>query len=292
LLKGAALAASLYPNLALRPMCDLDLLVPADGLERAVQAVVELGYRRLVPEMAPGLDRQARYHVALSGGPQGQVSVELHWRLVAGEADWRSPPVEWFWRQTESWTMQQPDGRILSALQLRPTAHLLYLAAHLAFQHGGGSSRLGWLYDLHLILARRGDQLDWNALLEKAREFRWSAALGSALSRARDVLATPLPPDLLEKLAAGRDVESERAVAAGRSTGASRGARVYEELRALDWRGRARLALAILWPSPDYLRWRHRLRPAWLWPLGYPYRWGVIAFQLLGALLPKLLRRS
>ncbi len=31
--------------------------------------------------------------------------------------------------------------------------------------------------------------------------------------------------------------------------------------------------LAIAIPSPAYVRWRYKPRPAWLWPLCYPYRW-------------------
>ncbi|MFQ5344183.1 MAG: nucleotidyltransferase family protein, partial [Anaerolineae bacterium] len=51
LLKGAALANTLYPTPALRPLSDIDLLIPRQHLEPAVQAVKSLGYRQPYPEM-------------------------------------------------------------------------------------------------------------------------------------------------------------------------------------------------------------------------------------------------
>ena len=44
-------------------------------------------------------------------------------------------------------------------------------------------------------------------------------------------------------------------------------------LASLSWRARLRLLLVNVIPSPAYVRWRYKPRPAWLWPLCYSYRW-------------------
>jgi len=49
LLKGAILAENLYPNPALRPMSDLDILVPHDRVLDAREVLERLGYRALHP---------------------------------------------------------------------------------------------------------------------------------------------------------------------------------------------------------------------------------------------------
>ena len=145
LLKGAALGTSVYPDPALRPMNDLDLLVNRSALEMGVDAIRELGYTVEFPEhlgMAGWVDEALNHHIHLVGGPTQKLVVELHWSLVAGEADWRSPDLEWFWRESMPVVIPNTGDREAAmhagnqAQILSPTATLLYQAAHLVLQHG------------------------------------------------------------------------------------------------------------------------------------------------------------
>lgn len=290
LLKGAALASTLYSNIALRPMSDLDLLLPRGQMDVAIETLRSLGYSEFTPEMAPGLAEAVHYHAALHGGPHGKVGVELHWGLIAGEADWRSPSIDWFWSETEPWTFESPTAGRLEALQLKPTAHLLYLAAHLLLQHGSAHAQLVWYHDVHLMIRDWGSRLDWDVLRSRAREFRWTAALAGALEASREYFGTPLPEGFLESLVVEEDAAAERLVRS-KADPMTRGTRVWGELSSLDWRGRARLVRSILWPSPHYMRWRYAPRPTWLWPLCYPYRWGVVLLEAAGGLRRLLLGR-
>lgn len=262
-LKGAALATSLYPSIALRPLGDLDLLVPRRHLGMALRAVQSLGYCEAYPEMTPGLNRVVGHHVHLRGGPQQGVAVELHWSLVGGDSDWRSPPLDWFWEQTEERTV----------LQLTSTAHLLYLAAHLMLQHGGARARLLWYYDIHLLVSHWESRLDWDELLNRAREFRWAAALHAALQSARACFDTPVPDGFLETLAQTHDPQATRLVQRKADPLQTRAVGTWNVLMSLDWRARIHLALGTFCPGPAYMRWRYNPQPKWLWPLCYPYRW-------------------
>ncbi len=44
-------------------------------------------------------------------------------------------------------------------------------------------------------------------------------------------------------------------------------------------------------PQPAFIRWRYKPRPAWLWPLYYPYRWFDFLFDGLRTLLLLARRR-
>ena len=294
-LKGAALAATIYPSIALRPLGDVDLLVPRQHLEAVVQTLESQGYQPVSPEMSPGLNSAIGYHVSLRGGSQPSVTVEVHWGLVAGDADWRSPPIDWFWTQTEEWKGIREQGKKgkreqgsstfelfplstyslspLFALQLTPTAHLLYLAAHLMLQHGGARARLLWFYDLHLLLTRYADRLNWDELLGRAEAFRWTAALYAALRGTQERFDTPLPHGFLDALAQTDDHQASDLVQRKADFFQTRATGVWEALMCLGWRARFRLAWGVMCASPAYMRWRYKPRPAWLWPLCYPYRW-------------------
>ncbi len=295
-LKGADLAMTLYPSIALRPMCDLDLLVGRENLDEAVRRVGELGYRRISPEMASGHGRLTGHAVCLLGGPHDSVAVEVHWGLVAGDNDWRSPELDWFWEQTEEWKQdsqpvevsEQPgDHRFKlpgAFLHLKPEAHLLYLAAHLMFQHSSSEPRLIWLYDLHLLVSRFGSRINWEEILVRAREFRWAAPLLASLKETKACFPTPLPDRFLEKLAEGVDHREQKLLQHLSLPARRRGESGWDEITCLSWPARLRFAWNHFFPNPAYVRWRYNPKPKWLWPFCYPYRWGVIFAEGLLAL--------
>ena len=259
-------------------MTDVGILLSREHLESAVEALRFLGYGDLSPEMTPGLSRETHFQVALKGGPRGYVIVELHWRLVGGEGDWRSPRLDWFWEQVQPWKLQD-ERRPLSALQFRPTAHLLYLAAHLMLQHGGAKGRLLWAHDIHLLVKKCEHDVDWDELRVRAREYGWSPALRRALLRAQDIFDTSLPEGFLDALSADGAPKTRAAVENRAKPVQTRANAAWNRVRSLDWPRRLKLARSVLWPTPEYLCWRYSLRREWLWPLWYPYRWGLLSLE-------------
>ncbi len=271
-LKGAALASTLYADPGLRPMGDLDLLLRPEGLASALSTLRDLGYGPIFPEIGKGWNESVGHAVTFRGGPYGRVLVDLHSRLVAGEADWRSPPLTWIWDRMEHWKKPSP---LAGACGLSRTAQLLYLAAHLVLQHGAAEARLIWYYDLHL-LAQAADRIDWDELLRRAHELRWAAAVRVALEGCRRQLGTPFPERLLEELDRRVEPSARRVVATMMDPVQTRATQLWNQTRCLTWPARLRLLARHVFPSPAYLRWRYRFRSSWLWPLGYPYRWLVI----------------
>jgi len=294
-LKGAALAATLYPSIGLRPIGDLDLLVPKERLAEALARLEALGYVELYPEMAPGIEALASHHVHLQGGRDVHLAVELHWTfhwtLVGGKRDWRSSALTWFWTQTEPFVLAAPQsfnslapllpGTSAPVLTLTPTAHCLYLCAHLMFQHGEARSGLRWFYDIYLLVEREGQRIQWDEVVARAVEFRWAPAVYAALEGVRgrfcDLLNGEgnswLPPEVLEALAEASDLQPTWLVDRRVGSQRTRATGVVAVASSLSPRALLRFLLAIAIPSSAYMRWRYKPRPAWLWPLCYPYRW-------------------
>jgi hypothetical protein len=78
-LKGAYLAEAVYDDGALRPMSDLDLLVPVEALSATEQLLVELGYG---PVPRPDVEAtRAWCHHLVPFRKQGAASVEIHWTI-------------------------------------------------------------------------------------------------------------------------------------------------------------------------------------------------------------------
>jgi hypothetical protein len=299
-LKGADLAMTAYPSIALRPMCDLDLLLPRPRLDEAVRTLEHLGYQKIGPEIAAGHDLLTAHAVPMVGGPGRSVMVELHWRLVASEMDRRSPALDWFWTQTEPWcngdrssieSGNDGDGKVALPtffFHLTPTAHLLYLAAHLALQHGTAQSRLLWFYDIDLLVTLYGDRIDWDELLHRARELRWNLTLLTALTTTGERFGTAYPRGFLEAIAENANETASRVERFKPDLTYPRGSRIWHQMMCLAWRGRLSFAWNHFFPSRAYVRSRYPIRPRWLWPICYPYRWSVIAAEGIKALLHRV----
>lgn len=261
LIKGAALAKTVYADPAERVMSDLDLLVRRDQLRPAVRALRSAGYRRL-------MDNYFRYHTFLLGQAPEQAALELHWSLVLN--DRRYPAlIDWFWSQSYPPVASEPSSRTLS-----PAAHLLYLAAHLVLQHAD-EKRLVWYHDLHRLVACQGKAIDWDALCQEAGQVSWSGPLHAALSGTQERFGSDLPGEFMKCL--DGQAAGERAQASAPSITAPAGIR--QAWRALDPPDRLRMLWGALFPSPAYLRWRYHPRPGWLWPLWYISRWRVLIFK-------------
>ena len=304
LLKGAALGPTVYPKAELRPMGDLDLLVPRERIDQAVKRLETAGWEPMDVAMMPGLTPEGQRHIRLQSVGSAPVVVELHWTLAGAEGQRHGPDMDWFWAQTEPFDPRRlglpvppslleggQAGGDCGSFTLTPTAQPLYLAAHLTLHHAGPGGRLIWFYDLHLVIERQGKRIDWEELVRRADQFHWAPALRKALDGTQALFGTALPTGLLEDLAtasagappalgAWGSTQVQTRVTAGLATAAT-----------LEWRVLVRYVWGTVMPSPAYLRWRYDLDWGWLWPLYYPYRWADLAGDAVRTLWTVLRRR-
>ena len=191
-LKGPALAEALYPDPALRPGTDLDLLIRRETLERVDDLLLGLGYRRRPDahsfQFDLSFDRATLYEA-----PSG-IHVDLHWGLV-------SDP-RYSWGERESLTVWDRAVRVRvagrNALGLGPEDLFLYLAVHLAVHHA--LTGLLWYYDLFLVLERRAGALDWEVLVERASRWRVRSALYFALLGLEMLFGSRAPAGVMTRI--------------------------------------------------------------------------------------------
>jgi hypothetical protein len=185
LLKGYGFGARYYPEPALRAMSDVDVLIPRESLPKAERALTGLGLGR-TEEAHEAYALEHHHHLEF----QSQSGlVELHFRALVGfGATLQAEPL--FERAREA-TLEGHKVRYL-----RPEDELVYLAAHAA---GHLLLRLGWLYDLKLLLLQT-PSLDWDAVVSVARAARMQSPVYLALRAARDAFGAQVPEAALAAL--------------------------------------------------------------------------------------------
>jgi hypothetical protein len=274
-LKGACFALTIYPDIGLRPMGDLDILVPASKLTAAVEIAGSLGFKKMVPEAAPGLTKLLNAEICLQKTSAPSIILEIHHRLGAGSSFNYSVPVEWFWEQTETLDSARSNSGLENLLMLTPTAQVLFTVAHAMLQHGGYLSPLRWFYDLDRLIRVYSQRLDWDLLLFQAQRFGWSSALAAAMRIAVDRFQTPVPDPFMTSLEGISD-RHQSLVAQKQAQPPTHVLDELQNLRSLSGYARIRTFLAIVIPSPAYMRWRYHLKTSWRLPAYYLLRWGRI----------------
>jgi hypothetical protein len=197
-LKGPALGETLYRDPGLRPFTDLDLLVRRRDLRRAVTLLSAIGYRALEHERS--LAYELEYATAACFVPAapatGALPVDLHWGLVSFPAGATPRALD----ADEVWTRAVAEARWgRSVLTLAREDLLLYLALHLAVHHP--LNGLAWQLDVALLLRNLGSELDWDAVVERARRWRVGGAVNFALRRVKESFAAAAPAAVLTRLA-------------------------------------------------------------------------------------------
>lgn len=174
LLKGAALCETIYENIALRPMGDVDMLIPIDQLPVCRQILIDQGFVCTEAELAPGSQAEFRNQQAFVRREPSPLMIELHWHVVDVPYYMHRIPVEWFWDRA----LPRPlHGHRVHTLN--PDTEMLYLAAHLALHHRFHGFR--WFVDLAWLIHRQ--PLDWEAIVDTAAEQEWLLVLRETLER-------------------------------------------------------------------------------------------------------------
>lgn len=190
LLKGLHLAKLVYPQAALRPMADIDLLLRPDDLPQAAQILQSLGYR-YTREFELG--REARKHQHIPPLYQtGKPPVELHWHIAGPDSPLRVD-LDGLWERA-----QPVDVAGLPALVLAPEDLLLHLGLHLV--HHELSAGLKRVYDIAALVAFFGPRLDWAQVVDRSTEWGCRKSLFLVLHLADTLLNAPIPPTVLDQL--------------------------------------------------------------------------------------------
>jgi hypothetical protein len=193
-LKGLALSHLLYAEPHRRPCGDIDILVHEEDYPRLHEALVAAKYAALddkeLPYQSSSLETTFEQHfLAPGGGVQIEVhtdSIKLGVRPAGADAVWqRAVPVR--------------IGSV-EALSLSPRDLALMLPIHL---HRHGFIRLLWFKDIDLLVRQHSGQIDWDVVIEDARQEGAKSSLFLSLGYAKKLLGTPVPDEALKKMRPG-----------------------------------------------------------------------------------------
>lgn len=194
LLKGAALVATHETELAVRPMNDIDVLVPPAHARTAVDVLVAAGWST----QGARLDHLMRVRHAVGLRATDGGALDLHWSALQLPGD--DAP---FWARAVRVQLKGASTRAPG-----PADQLVIACVHGV---GPNPASVRWIADAGLLMRAAGDELDWGSLVDTARARRVTAQLGDAVAVLLDEVGLAVPPRVVAELRAHRSGLPERA---------------------------------------------------------------------------------
>ncbi|OGJ86952.1 MAG: hypothetical protein A2350_01165 [Candidatus Raymondbacteria bacterium RifOxyB12_full_50_8] len=200
--QGGALLDTLYMDLSLRPLCDMDLLVNQKHKKELAQAFAERGFTQ--NKIYPG-----HYE-------KGSLVFDVHFDLLETDrisARWFISP------DLTDTTVLHPHASIPNLFVLSPERSFIHCSLH-TVKHS--YSRWIWGVDLALFLDRNPNPLFLKQVLEEAKRLGVGRPLAHSLMVLRDLFGFPLskgafgyPPNRIEQRIIDRIVNAQPMEQAG-----------------------------------------------------------------------------
>jgi hypothetical protein len=191
ILKGAALSVLFYEDQGLRPMADIDLLVPRDQLKQSIELLARLGWKSKypLPQALVPFEHAGEFR------DSGNQNLDLHWHVL------------WEGRQglgdDDFWQTSMPiEINGVPTCSLVPADHLLHVCVHGAKWNDTPSLR--WVADAMMIIRSANRGLDWNRLVAQAEKRQLTLPIRDTLEYLDTVLGANIPSRVLSDLQSAR----------------------------------------------------------------------------------------
>ena len=187
-LKGMAMAETVYRDTVPRPFSDIDLLIRGEDKRKTEAKLSMLGYELSHDSHAKFAEQ---FRVALMYVNGDKTPIDLHWRLIG-------LPYSRYIDADSLWISACPlsiEG--VETLALPPEDLLIHLCLHVSKEN---YTQLLWLLDISEVIHYYSETLNWELILEKAEQYRIRLLMHRVLSLVDRLFAPPIPDFALGRL--------------------------------------------------------------------------------------------
>lgn len=187
-IKGLAFTELYHKDRSLRPMEDIDIMVPPDRVQAAIEILKAKNWRAKLPISCPlnACFRFTHHAWAFQLPPTGQI--DLHWRPLRNGC-------------TQDKFMFHPIPLVIDKVTLSTLDdenHLLQICEHAIRQSRIRQYR--WVADILILLGDRGHLIDWSRFLDQAGRAELKHAVWDLLGYVTKRFHAPVPASVLDEL--------------------------------------------------------------------------------------------
>jgi Uncharacterised nucleotidyltransferase len=187
-LKGVPLAILYYKNCGVRPMSDIDILVPASQALLTYDALKGAGWNPSTDELpeVPMRYRHSQQFVDASG-----TEVDLHWNLIIESTRVDSAAV--FWDKAVPISIQN-----VPSYALGPTDMLFHVIVHGIKWNPEPPIR--WIADAMTIMRSPDLDIDWSRIISHAKKYMVCLQIKEGLNYLYENFQAPVPKTVMDDI--------------------------------------------------------------------------------------------
>jgi len=194
-LKDVQLAREVYPDIGLRPMGDIDILIRPEDYRKAATCLADLGFVPLPNSSIPYTMKYAWAHHFQR--PTDNVWIDLQWNVIQREWDIYEEgnfdfEIERMWRG--AYFLEIEDYEILVP---KPEDMLFHLCLH---AEGHTYAELILFCDIAELLKHYNGRLDWKYLVGITKKYKAESSVYYVLLLVGHLFDLCLPPFVLEEI--------------------------------------------------------------------------------------------
>ncbi len=193
-LKGAALAETVYRNIGLRSMGDIDLLVKDENLSRAEKIMINMGYVASTYEPCPDWYNEKHFHLPPFFHSETGVKVEVHWHVVKPSKPFHANMIERFWKRAKAVNLAKTQ-----ALVLAPEDQLFHLCMHCLAHGFTPKLLLRKLCDISETLKCYKKEFNWIQFQNEIIEYKLNKFIHSTLYLIRNLIGNSDTDEVLNR---------------------------------------------------------------------------------------------
>ncbi len=198
-LKGAVLAGTVYDNIGLRPMNDIDLLVKEEALDRAEELMTELGYISYEGWESKDWFRRNHRHLAPFINQDNGIKVEIH-RDIVSPGNPFNVDIRKLWGNAQCILIEGVDTLTLSHEDL-----IVQLCLH-TFYLQPSRRRIRDLIDISQVVRFYGEHINWDLIIREALIGKFAFFIYYALYLTREFLDVEIKKEILDALKKGSNM--------------------------------------------------------------------------------------
>lgn len=190
-LKGAFMSDIIYQNIDVRPLSDIDILIKKSDLEKTEAMMQKNSYIKI------GGDLAAMQYIPDHG--QSKTLIELHHALnIPNDI---SLPEDFMWSRAEK-KEKSPAGMLYPSIE----DSIIYAALHFfhhiseAFLLYAALPSLKSILDIHEIISKKQNEIDWNYIVEFSKKYKIRYILYLSLSLSKTYFKTPVKAGIINEL--------------------------------------------------------------------------------------------
>jgi hypothetical protein len=187
-LKGIPLAILHYKNYGVRPMNDIDILVPASQALLTADLLKKSGWN---PTAVESMETPMQYRHSQQFIDESGTELDLHWHLIFESARNDSDSV--FWTKAVSFKVQD-----VPSYALDPTDLLFHVIVHGVKWNPEPAIR--WIADAMTIIQSLDIEIDWYRIISHAKKYMVCLQIREGLNYLYENFQAPVPKTVMDKI--------------------------------------------------------------------------------------------